>query len=60
LTRYGIIYLVNRIVKVSGIKSAFQFKGEAKGGLGFRKFYKTQAEESSMKSIHVEVAHGTQ
>jgi integrase len=58
LTRYGIIYLVNRIVKVSGIKSAFQFKGEAKGGLGFRKFYKTQAEESGMKSIHVEVAHG--
>jgi integrase len=50
--------LVNRIVKVSGIKSAFQFKGEAKGGLGFRKFYKTQAEESGMKSIHVEVAHG--
>jgi integrase len=58
LTRYGIIYLVYRIVKVSGIKSAFQFKGEAKGGLGFRKFYKTQAEESGMKSINVEVAHG--
>ena len=31
---------------------------EAKRALGFRKFYKTQAEESGMKSIHVEVAHG--
>ena len=53
LTRYGVIYLVNRIVKLSGIKSAFQFKGEAKRGVGFRKFYKTQAEESGMKSINV-------
>ena len=43
---------------LSGIKNAFQFKGEAKRGLGFRKFYKTQAEESGMKSINVEVAHG--
>jgi integrase len=58
LTKPGVLYLVNRIVKESGIKSAFQFKGEAKRALGFRKFYKTQAEESGMKSINVEVAHG--
>lgn len=57
-TKPGVLYLVNRIVKESGIKSAFQFKGEAKRALGFRKFYKTQAEESGMKSINVEVAHG--
>jgi hypothetical protein len=36
----------------------YQFKGEAKRTMGFRKHYKTEAEESGMKSIHVEVAHG--
>jgi site-specific recombinase XerD len=58
LKENGMMYLVSRIVKLSGIKKAFQFKGEAKRALGFRKFYKTAAEESGMKSINVEVAHG--
>jgi hypothetical protein len=43
---------------LSGIKKGFQFRGKAKRALGFRKFYKTQAEQSVMKSINVEVAHG--
>ncbi len=58
LTKSGVFYMVYRIVKQSGIKNAFQFKGEAKRALGFRKFYKTQAELSGMKSINVEMAHG--
>jgi hypothetical protein len=58
LNENGMMYLVSRIVRLSGIRKAFQFKGEAKRALGFRKFYKTQAERSGMKSINVEVAHG--
>jgi site-specific recombinase XerD len=58
LTKSGVQYAVERIIKKSGIKNTFQFKGEAKRALGFRKFYKTQAEESGMKSINVEIAHG--
>lgn len=58
LTYDNVRYLVSRIVRTSGIRKAFQFKGEAKRALGFRKYYKTKAEQSGMKSINVEVAHG--
>jgi site-specific recombinase XerD len=58
LNENGMMYLVSRIVRLSVIRKAFQFKGDAKRALGFCKFYKTQAEQSGMKSINVEVAHG--
>lgn len=58
LTSYNIRYTVGKIVEKSGVKHSFQFTGEAKRSKGFRKFYKTKAESSGMKSIHVELTHG--
>jgi integrase len=58
LTIYNIRYIVNKIVEKSGIRDTFQFTGEAKRSKGFRKFYKTQAESSGMKPVHVELTHG--
>ena len=54
----SISYIVSRIVEKSGIRNTFQFTGEARRSKGFRKWYKTQAEESGMKPIHVEKTHG--
>lgn len=51
LTGYAIIYLVNRIVRMSGVKNAFQFKGEAKRALGFRKFYKTHVAQLMISTM---------
>ena len=51
-------YIVNRIVKLSGVRDTFQFTGEVKCARGFRKFYKTQSENSGMKPINVELTHG--
>ena len=58
LTGYSIKYIVSKIVERSGIQSTFQFTGEASRSKGLRKFYKTVAEESGMKPIHVEKTHG--
>jgi site-specific recombinase XerD len=49
ITEDNVKYLFTRIIKLSGIKKGFQFKGEAKRALGFRKRYKTKAEQSGMK-----------
>ena len=51
-------YIVSRIVKLSGVRDTFQFTGEVKCARGFRKFYKTQSENSGMKPINVELTHG--
>lgn len=51
-------YIVSRTVKLSGVRNAFQFTGEVKCARGFRKFYKTQSENSGMKPINVELTHG--
>ena len=51
-------YIVSRIVKLSGVKDTFEFTGEVKCARGFRKFYKTQSENSGMKPINVELTHG--
>ena len=58
LTSYSIKYIVSKIVERSGIRKTFQFTGEASRSKGLRKFYKTIAEESGMKPIHVEKTHG--
>ncbi len=54
----SIRHIVSRIVEKSDIRNTFQFTGEAKRSKGFRKWYKTQAEESGMKPIHVEKTYG--
>lgn len=58
LTGYNVKYIVGRIVERSGVKSMFQFTGEAKRSKGLRKFYKTTAELAGMKPINVELTHG--
>ena len=51
-------YIVSRTIKLSGVRDTFQFTGEVKCARGFRKFYKTQSENSGMKPINVELTHG--
>jgi hypothetical protein len=51
-------HIVSRIVELSGVRNTFQFTGEVKCARGFRKFYKTQSENSGMKPINVELTHG--
>ena len=47
-----------RVVERSGVRSTFQFTGEAKASKGLRKYYKTTAELAGMKPINVELTHG--
>lgn len=58
LSSYNVKYIVGRVVGKSGIRSTFQFTGEAKRSKGLRKYYKTQAESAGMKPVHVELTHG--
>ena len=58
VTSYNIKYLVGKVVERSGIRSTFQFTGEAKSSKGLRKYYKTTAELAGMKPINVELTHG--
>jgi hypothetical protein len=52
------VYMDFNRVERSGIRSTFQFTGEAKRSKGLRKFYKTTAELAGMKPINVEITHG--
>jgi hypothetical protein len=54
-------YIVHEIVKKSCVRNILQFTGEVHVSHGFRKFFVTQCESSSMKSVHVSMltGHGT-
>jgi integrase len=58
LSNHAIRYTLDHILEKSGIRKTFQFTGEAKRAKGFRKLYKSLAEDSGMKPINVELTHG--
>ena len=58
LTIYNIKYIVHEIVEKSGVRDTFQFTGEVHLSHRFRKFFVTQCESSSMKSVHVSMLTG--
>lgn len=51
-------YIVDRIIKLSGIKNTFQFTGEVMCSHAYRKGFKSVCEQSGMKSINVEMLLG--
>ena len=58
LSMDGIKYIVKCIVKLSGVRNNFEFKGEVKLSRGFRKFYKGEADLSEMIPGIVELTQG--
>lgn len=58
LSYQGIKNVVRTVVKFSGVRNGFQFKGEVKSSRGFRKFYKTEADLSGMVPSIVELTQG--
>jgi hypothetical protein len=59
LTIYKIKYIVHEIVEKSGVRDSFQVTGELHVSHSFRKFFVTQCESSSMKSVHVYILKGS-
>jgi hypothetical protein len=58
LSMEGIKYLVGSIVKLSGIRKEFEFKGQVKMSRGVRKMYKGEADMSGMIPAAVELTQG--
>jgi site-specific recombinase XerD len=54
----GVKYLVRTVVRLSGIRNSFEFKGEVKESRGFRKLYKSEADLSGMIPATVELTQG--
>lgn len=49
LSLEGIRYIVKKVIKLSGVRDNFEFKGQVKMSRGFRKFYKSEADLSSLR-----------
>jgi hypothetical protein len=58
LTFAGMRYVVRAIVRISGVRNRFEFKGEVQMSRGFRKFYKSEADQSGMLPATVELTQG--
>jgi hypothetical protein len=58
LSLEGIRYIVKKVIKLSGVKDNFEFKGQVKMSRGFRKFYKSEADLSGMIPAIVELTQG--
>lgn len=58
LSLEGIRYIVKKVIKLSGVRDNFEFKGQVKMSRGFRKFYKSEADFSGMIPSNVELTLG--
>jgi hypothetical protein len=58
LSNEGVKYLVRSVVKLSGVRNKFEFKGQVKLSRGFRKMYKGEADMSGMIPATVELTQG--
>jgi site-specific recombinase XerD len=58
LSKEGVKNIVSNIVRLSGIRKNFEFKGQVKMSRGFRKFYKSEADLSGMLPATVELTQG--
>jgi hypothetical protein len=58
LSKEGVKNIVSNIVRLSGVRKNFEFKGQVKMSRGFRKFYKSEADLSGMLPATVELTQG--